>query len=110
MSQKLKHKQNTYIWLCITKISNSVGRNDNFLAKARKLSILPTSLDIFDIQQHYICIFYIFDTEILKSLEHGRNNFVCFVFTIGDTTAIQTRVGMSYGKPGGKITNYEYEK
>ena len=37
----------------IKKISNSVGRNDNFLAKARKLSILPTSLDVFDIRQHY---------------------------------------------------------
>ena len=37
-------------WCCrISKISNVVGRNDNFLAKARKLSILPTSLDIFDI-------------------------------------------------------------
>ena len=31
---------------CISKISNSVGRNDNFPAKARKLSILPTELDI----------------------------------------------------------------
>ena len=27
---------------------------DNFLAKARKLSILSTSLDIVDIGQHYI--------------------------------------------------------
>ena len=38
------------------KISNSVGRNDDFLAKARKLhvSTLPTSLDIFDIWQRYI--------------------------------------------------------
>ena len=34
------------------------GRNDNFLAKARKLSIVPTLLDIFDIQQHYIHILY----------------------------------------------------
>ena len=42
------------ILLPILKISNSVGRNDNFLAKARKLSILPTSLYIFDIRQHYI--------------------------------------------------------
>ena len=32
-----------------------------FLAKARKLSILPTFLDIFDLQQHYIRILYIFD-------------------------------------------------
>ena len=34
-------------------MSKSVERNDNFLAKARKLSILPTSLNIFDILQHY---------------------------------------------------------
>ena len=38
----------------MSKISNSVG--SNFLAKDRKLSVLPTSLDIFDIQQHYIRI------------------------------------------------------
>ena len=38
----------------MSKISNLVGRNDNFLAKAQKLSILPTSLDIFYLQQHYI--------------------------------------------------------
>ena len=44
------------------KISNSVGRNDNFLVKARKLSILPTSLDSFDIRQHYIRILYILMT------------------------------------------------
>ena len=30
------------------KISNKVGRIDNFLALARKLSFLPTELDIFD--------------------------------------------------------------
>ena len=41
------------------KISNSFGRNDNFLAMARKLSILSTSLDIFDIRQHYIRILYV---------------------------------------------------
>ena len=43
------------------KFIHSVGRNDNFLAKARKLSILPTSLDIFDIRQYYrpIRILYI---------------------------------------------------
>ena len=40
-------------------MSNSVERNDNFLAKARKLSILSTSLDIFDIRKHYIRILYI---------------------------------------------------
>ena len=44
---------------CISKISNSVERNDNFLAKARKLSILPTSLDIFDIWQLFIRILYL---------------------------------------------------
>ena len=40
-------------------MSNSVGRNDNFLAKARKLSFLLTSLDIFDIRQHNTRIVYI---------------------------------------------------
>ena len=39
-------------------MSNSVGRNDNFLAKAGKLSVLPTILDIFDVRQHYIRILY----------------------------------------------------
>ena len=43
----------------MSKISNSAGRNDHFLAKARKLSVLPTSLDIFDIRQHYMRILYI---------------------------------------------------
>ena len=43
----------------ISKISNSVRINDNFLAKALKLSILPTSLDILDIRQHYVCILYV---------------------------------------------------
>ena len=38
--------------------SISVGTNDNFLAKARKLPILPTSLDIF-IYGHTIRILYI---------------------------------------------------
>ena len=42
-------------------MSNSVAGNDNFLAKARKLSILPTSLGIFDIRQHYIRILYIYE-------------------------------------------------
>ena len=47
------------IFLYIKKISNLVVRNDNFPAKARKLSIFPTSLDIFDIRQDYILSIYI---------------------------------------------------
>ena len=43
----------------LSKISNSVGRNDNFSAKTRKSSILPTEFDIFDIRQHFIRILYI---------------------------------------------------
>ena len=31
----------------------------NFLTKVRKLSILPTMLDIFDIRQHYVRILYV---------------------------------------------------
>ena len=36
----------------ISKISNEVGRIDNFRALARKLSFLPNELNIFDIWQH----------------------------------------------------------
>ena len=58
-----------------SKISNSVERNDNFLAKARKLSILSTSLDIFDIRQHYIRILYIFYVQYkLKNSRTKRIN------------------------------------
>ena len=42
----------------MSKIPNSVGRTDNFLAKTRKLSILTTSLDIFDMRQHDTRILY----------------------------------------------------
>ena len=58
----------------ISKISNSVGRNDNFLAKARKLSILPTSLDIFDIRQHYIRIPYKFGGRKVNPFELCTNH------------------------------------
>ena len=44
----------------ISKISNEVGRIDNFRALARKLSFLPTELDIFDIWQQYARILFIF--------------------------------------------------
>ena len=47
----------------MSKISNSVGRNDNFLAKARKLSILPTELDFF-IYGNTIYVFPIHNKEI----------------------------------------------
>ena len=43
----------------IKKISYEVGRIDNFQALARKLSFLPTELDIFDIRRHYVCILFI---------------------------------------------------
>ena len=49
-----------YIVLRISKISNEIGTIDNFRALARKLSFLPTELDIFDIQQHFVCILFIF--------------------------------------------------
>ena len=48
-----------YLVLSCIKKSKLVGRNDNFLAKARKVSILPTLLDVFDIRQHYIRILYL---------------------------------------------------
>ena len=42
-------------------MSNSVGRNDNFLTNAQKVSILQTMLhvDIFNIHQHYKRILYV---------------------------------------------------
>ena len=40
--------------LSYIKISNSFARSDDCLKKAGQLSILPTSLDIFDIQQYYV--------------------------------------------------------
>ena len=36
-----------------------LGEMTIFLAKARKFSILPTSLDSFDIRQNYVCILYL---------------------------------------------------
>ena len=52
----------------ISRISNSFGRNDNFLAKTRKLSILQNSLGIFDIRQHFIRIIYK-QPNVLKKLK-----------------------------------------
>ena len=49
-------------------MTNEVGRIDNFLALARKLSFLPTELDIFDIQQHYVRILFIFQRFICSVL------------------------------------------
>ena len=46
-NQTLKDKQYSYIY--------HISKN---IIKARRLSILPTSLDIFDIQQHYVRILY----------------------------------------------------
>ena len=72
----------------ISKISNSVGRNDNFLVKARKLSILSTSLEIFDKRQHYVRILYLhftktyFASRLLQALL--RLNWVIFdSFSLG---------------------------
>ena len=56
-------------------MSNSVGRNDNFLAKAQKLSLLQTSLDIFDKRQHYLRILYlsyVLDNITVTSRYPGR--------------------------------------
>ena len=53
-----------YVYIYISKISNEVGRTDNFRALARKLSFLPIELDIFDIRQHYIRILFILQRMI----------------------------------------------
>ena len=47
-------------------MSNEVGRIDNFRALARKLSFLPTELDIFDIRQHYVRIIFIFNVRFVE--------------------------------------------
>ena len=66
-NQKLKmNRIRTYCCL-ISKISNSVGRKDNFLAKARKVSFMPTELDMFDIPQHYILILYVYIPTAIKN-------------------------------------------
>ena len=49
-------------------MTNEVGRIDNFLALAKKLSFLPTELDIFDIQQYYVRILFIFQRFICSAL------------------------------------------
>ena len=43
----MKDKKNTHKVLSYIKISTLVGRNDNFLTKARQLLILRTSLDLY---------------------------------------------------------------
>ena len=44
--------------------TSKYGRIDNFRALARKLTILLTELDVFDIRQHYIRILFIFQCLI----------------------------------------------
>ena len=68
----------TYCCL-ISKISNSVGRKDNFLAKARKVSFMPTELDIFDIPQHYILILYVYIPTAIKNASQKKSQYL-FVF------------------------------
>ena len=48
----------------IKKMSNEVGGIDNLRAMRRKLSFLPTELDIFYIWQHYVRILFIFQHPI----------------------------------------------
>ena len=45
-------------------MNNPVERNNKYLAKARQLSVLPTLLDIFDVQQH----------NVFVSTERGMNH------------------------------------
>ena len=73
--------ENSYIMLQYIKISNKVGRIDSFQALARKLSFLSTELDIFDIQQHYVCILFIFQhfiCRVLSFLTLTNMNFLVY--------------------------------
>ena len=57
-------------YCCISKISNEVGRIDNFRALARKLSFLPNELDIFDIRKT-LCTYSIYlSMSELLSFKH----------------------------------------
>ena len=81
------------------KIPNSVGRNDNFLAKARKLSILRPSLDIFYIRQHYIRILYLtsifsFSHNVFYPLK-SKSKYLTFYHTI---PTLRKRVWKTLGK------------
>ena len=52
--------ENMYKECCrISKISNEVGRIDNFRAFPRKLSFLPSEFDSFEIRQYY-CMYSIY--------------------------------------------------
>ena len=76
------------------KMSNPVGRKDNFLAKARKLLILPTSLDIFDIRQRYIRILFI--SEVLfyffkfRKFYRSRIRLKIFLIPVNMTSNVTT--------------------
>ena len=48
----------------MSKISNEVGRTDNFRALARKPSFLPTELDTFELRQYCVRILFIFQRLI----------------------------------------------
>ena len=58
------NREYVYSAVVYQKISNEVEGIDNFRALARKLSFLSTSLDIFDIRQHYVRILFIFQCLI----------------------------------------------
>ena len=79
---------------CFTKISNSVGRNDNFLAKAEKSSILPTSLDILDIRQHVYRYFFIYYIRVLylRLSQHNLSHIM--------TTTCWYRSEMAFSQQG----------
>ena len=59
----------------MSKTSNSVGRNDNFLAMARKLSILPNSLGSFDIRQYHVGILYLHVMPVNMLYKNGPNAY-----------------------------------
>ena len=62
-----------------SKTTNEVGKIDAFRAWARKLSFLPTELDIFYIRQHQVRILFIFRRII---------NLLSFVIFNSDKTCI----------------------
>ena len=62
--RRIAYREYVYSVVVYQKLSDEVGRIDNFRALARKLSFLPTELDIYDIQHQYIHTLYIFQRLI----------------------------------------------
>ena len=94
-----------------------VGKNDNFLAKAGKFSILPTLLDIFFyLRQHFVCIFYIFDISkyflyvcFVLADDRGLSPGQIAAIVVGSIAFILTVLVLGYLIRSGYLRRYFYK-